>query len=73
MKNMHKGYAYQISNYVAYKNNLQKYNLVSQNKTNMNKIQKKKTCKGIEPQFKKELCLIVAQVLCPNHTHTNPP
>ncbi len=72
MTNVYKGYAYQISNYVAYKNNLQEYNLVSQNKTNMNKIQNKITCKGIEPQFYEKLCLIVMQVLCPNHTPHKP-
>ncbi len=45
------------------KNNLQEYNLVSQNKTNMNKMQNKITCKGIEPQFYEVQSLIVAQVL----------
>jgi len=31
------------------KKNLQMYNLFSQNKTNMNKIQNKITCGGVEP------------------------
>jgi hypothetical protein len=55
MTNMYKGYAYQISNYIAYKSNLQEDNLVSQNITNMNKIQNKITCKGIKPQIYEKL------------------
>ncbi len=48
---MYKGYAYQISNYVAYKNNLQEYKLVSQNKTNMNKVQKKRLVRESNHNF----------------------
>ncbi len=49
MVHMHKGLYMKFSIMVAYKKNLQEYNLTSKNKTNMNKIQNKGTCKGIEP------------------------
>jgi hypothetical protein len=41
---------------------------------NMNKIQNKVTCGGIEPYFYKKFCPILTQVPCPNYIiHTNPP
>ncbi len=38
---MHKGYTYYISKYCWLQENLQKYNLASQNKIYINKIQNK--------------------------------
>ncbi len=52
--------------------NLQVYNLFSQNKTNMKKIQNKRTCGGIEPQFYEEFYTIATQFFDPGHTPHKP-
>jgi hypothetical protein len=72
MANMHKGYAYQIFNYVAYKTFTRiQPNFPKQNQHEQN--QKQIIGERIEPKFYKELCLIITQVSCPTTPHTNPP
>jgi hypothetical protein len=62
MADMHKGYAYQISNYVTYKT--------------FTKVQpslpKHITGEGIEPKFYEKLCSTIIEVSCPTTPHTKP-
>jgi hypothetical protein len=71
MADMHKGYAYQISNYVAYKTFTKvQPSLPKQNQHEQN--QKQIIGEGIEPKFYEELCPIIIEVSCPTTPHTKP-
>jgi hypothetical protein len=68
---MHKGYAYQISNYYTYKTftrvqpSLPKQN---QHEQNLKQI----TSERIEPKFYEKLCQVITQVSCPTTPQHKP-
>jgi hypothetical protein len=71
MADMHKGYAYQISNYVAYKTFTKvQPSLPRQNQHEQNK--KQITCEGIEPKIYEEFSPIIIEVSYLTTPHTKP-